>query len=278
MNDPVVVIGKHQNPWREVNLSALLEQGVPLLRRISGGGAVYHDRGNLNFSFLGSKDGFDRRQNLDFVRRVLLSLGIDADISDSVDLYAAGRKVSGNAFCFRRNKSLHHGTLLIHADLSRLHGLLSPVYMPIETHAVVSRPATTANLTAVCPGISVGSVATGLAKAYLQRIGETETISPEDYDHPGMTELVERNRSWEWNFGRTPNFRLKVAGVTVEIRKGVIHSIEGDRPAGGTAPPSEAAAAQLNGVHFRKPELAKLLKKAPAGCEALLSGLHSIAV
>ena len=271
VNEPVVVIGRHQNPWLEVDLPELLRRGVSLVRRISGGGAVYHDEGNLNFSFLGPHEGFDRRKNLEFVRGVLLSIGIQTDISDSVDLYAGQGKVSGNAFCFRKNRSLHHGTLLIDTDLGRLQGLLSPPPVSIETHAVKSRPATTANLASLSPGMTRGTLVTALAKAYLEQVGETEIISAEDFDHPEVDELVKRNRSWEWSFGRTPDFRLKAAGATVEIKKGLIGSIEGGLP-------RNAAPGALAGVPFRKPDLARLLGDPPAGLEALITALHSLAV
>ncbi|MBT3275115.1 MAG: lipoate--protein ligase family protein, partial [Spirochaetales bacterium] len=145
-NASSVVIGKHQNPWLEISLKELDSRQIPLVRRISGGGTVYHDLGNLNFSFIGKKAGFDRKKNLELVARAVSMLGVAAVVTDNYDLYAAGKKISGNAFCFRRDKVLHHGTLLIDADLDGLRLLLNPPEQGISTHAVRSRPAETANL------------------------------------------------------------------------------------------------------------------------------------
>lgn len=269
INSPAVVIGKHQNPWLEVHLSELQSRGVDLARRISGGGAVYHDRGNLNFSFLGSKDSFNRKRNLEFVQRVLRSIDIQADITDTADLYLGPKKISGNAFCFRRNRALHHGTLLTDADLSRLQGLLSPQKLPIKTHAVASKPAATVNLAKVYPHISCETLVSVLASAHLESAGEPETLYPADLCLKDVQNLAERNRSWEWIFGRTPDFELSVDEVTVKVRKGRIQSIEGELPPAFEPEP-------LIGTAFRKDDLSALFGRLTGDVESLAKKLHSL--
>ena len=157
VNSPSVVFGKHQNPWRECSVVALRDRGIPLARRISGGGTVYHDLGNLNFSFLLPKEGFDRRRNLETVVRALTSLGIEARISSRHDLTVDGGKISGNAFCFRRGRALHHGTLLIHSELGQLKGALKGS-AGIETFAVESNPSPVVNLRRLQPALTVEGV------------------------------------------------------------------------------------------------------------------------
>ena len=269
VNSPVVVIGKHQNPWLEVNLRELTKWRVGLLRRISGGGTVYHDTGNLNFSFLEPKDGFDRSRNLGFVRDVLRTIGIDAYITKKVDLYIEGGKISGNAFCFRKNRALHHGTLLVDTDVTRMHGLLSPKPLPIETHAVRSRPASTLNLSSVQHGLSCRTVQRELAKAYLEH-GEVETVSTGDFRNTDVRNLSKRNRRWEWNFGRTPDFKLTAEGATATISKGLIASIDG-------VVSSDLVTEALTGTAFCESDLSKLLHEFPEHDSRLISALLSFA-
>lgn len=268
-NGLAVVIGKHQNPWLEVNIPKLVEKQIPLLRRISGGGAVYHDEGNLNFSFLGPRNGFDRQGNLDMVRKALLCLGVRADSVGTADLCVNGEKASGNAFCFRRDHGLHHGTLLIDADLALLKGLLSPPAIPIETHAVRSRRAQTMNLSSSHRGITRESLITSLAEVFTGPAADRETISPEGCTAPQVTRLAERNMSWEWNFGQTPDFRINIDGLTVMVRKGCIHSLEGDFSA-------SPALQRLLGLPFRKQDLRKMLEGASGGARTAIEALLAL--
>ena len=270
INSAAIIIGKHQNPWLEVNLGELANRNTVLLRRISGGGTVYHDTGNLNFSFIGSKDRLDRRENLEFVADVLAFFGIDARITDTHDLYAGDEKISGNAFCFRRQQVVHHGTLLVDSDLARLEGLLSPPEAGIETHAVRSKPAATVNISHFDSGITIEKLTRRMTEAFLGKDKPVENISQEDFRPNEVSSLTERNRTWEWNFGRTPDFKLMVEGITVSIRKGVIAALEGTRA---------EKAEPLVGVPFRKRELSSLLQTREAGdAGRVISVLYSLSV
>lgn len=218
-----VVFGKHQNPWRECSVRELGRLGVPLARRISGGGTVYHDLGNLNFSFLLPKEGFDRRANLELVVRALRRLGVEATISDRHDLLFEGRKISGNAFCFRRNRALHHGTLLVRSELQSLRGAL--VGMPgIESFAVQSTPSPVTNIGDLRPPIDIQMITESIADEVAddwRRGGSPASglsrIDENELDEARVGELDRRNRTTEWLLDRTPKF-----SVTLRVPRSVL--------------------------------------------------------
>lgn len=216
VDSSAVVFGKHQNPWRECSVRELARRDIALARRISGGGTVYHDLGNLNFSFIQPKEGFDRRANLAIIVRALSRLGVHATISDRHDLMLDGRKISGNAFCFRRDRALHHGTLLVRSALEALRGAL--VGMDgIETHAVESNPSPVVNIGALHPTVELPAIVESIAEEVAVEwdagspLGATERLTPIDdseLDEARIADLERRNRSVEWLFDRTPKFTV----------------------------------------------------------------------
>ena len=115
-NRQTVVIGYNQNPYAECNVKLLLDEGGHLMRRGTGGGAVYHDLGNINFSFIADKKLYDVKKQLSVIQDALLSYGLQTEISGRNDLTCQGRKFSGNAFAKGQNNNLHHGTILIKTD------------------------------------------------------------------------------------------------------------------------------------------------------------------
>ncbi|UKI19042.1 MAG: hypothetical protein L6V89_08115 [Oscillospiraceae bacterium] len=125
-NRNTVVIGRNQNPWRECNMEAIRRDGVTLVRRSSGGGAVFHDDGNLNFTFIAPKELYNLEKQLSVVLRALESFGLHAEFSGRNDILLDGRKFSGNAFSHSHGISMQHGTLLIKTDMTRLAKYLSP--------------------------------------------------------------------------------------------------------------------------------------------------------
>lgn len=117
-NDPCVVIGRHQNPWVEANIPYLTEVGIPLARRNSGGGTVYHDRGNLNLSFFSTKENYNRKYNLELIVRALFrEFGVNAVVNDRHDIIVKDKyKVSGTAAKLGRPSAYHHCTLLVNSN------------------------------------------------------------------------------------------------------------------------------------------------------------------
>lgn len=124
-NEKTVVIGYNQNAFSECDLSAMKQDGIRLVRRLSGGGAVYHDRGNLNFTFICSSKDYDEGKQSDVIIKALETLGIEAERSGRNDLLAEGRKFSGHAYYHHGGTSYHHGTLMVDVEMDKLQKYLN---------------------------------------------------------------------------------------------------------------------------------------------------------
>jgi len=199
-NDPCVVVGKNQNPWRECHPSKLLEQGIQVYRRVSGGGAVYHDPGNLNISISMSRHLYCEPDVFGWWLSALADLGLRASRRGRNAIEVSEKKVSGQAFCYKGSRVLHHGTLLLDANLERLQTVLTEpaIEGELDTHAIESEPAVVMNL-----GLDLETVCLAFRKnaAAIFESAEEEFTLPE-------LPAAELNRlnSVEWNFGRTPKF------------------------------------------------------------------------
>lgn len=174
INAPSVIIGKNQNAWRECNLKAMDADGVKLVRRISGGGAVYHDLGNVNFSFIAHRDIYDVPRQMNVILRAVRELGISAEFSGRNDLLAEGRKFSGNAFCVRGEGRQHHGTLLLFADLSKLPGYLNVSDEKLRSKGVSSVRSRVCNLCEFNAQITSDGMIEALKKGFAQEYGAFE--------------------------------------------------------------------------------------------------------
>ncbi|WP_041401489.1 lipoate--protein ligase family protein [Salinispira pacifica] len=216
VNEPAVVFGKHQNPWKECNVQLLGERGIPLLRRISGGGTVYHDQGNINWSFIGPKEGFSQEENLEIIRHIAARFSdlseADFTIGERGDIFYRELKISGNALTFKGNTALHHGTLLINSDLdslgSSLRGWEKRFAVRLDGPAVNSNPSAVTNLSAHSRERLGFPEFYAAAVDYLR---ETGALAGEA-QAPGLSESVIRriteHRSADWTLRRTPDFRI----------------------------------------------------------------------
>ena len=137
INGKSIISGKHQNPWRECDLKELDSQDIPFCRRFTGGGTVYHDPGNLNFSIINPLDNHSPEENLDLIIEGLKKLGINADKNDKNDLLIGKRKFSGSAFAIKKQQAIHHGTLLIDTDLATMQAVLRPSLSRISAQAIL---------------------------------------------------------------------------------------------------------------------------------------------
>ena len=215
-NEPTVVIGKNQNAFAEVDLEPLRRNGVHLARRITGGGAVYHDLGNVNFSFISAQSG---ETGLDFAKftapilKALATLGVRADLSGRNDLLLDGQKFSGNAQYSAGGRTLHHGTLLFDADLTALSRYLRPDEGKLASKGIKSVRSRVTNL---APYLQI-SATTGEFISLLARFLREE-YTPEEPPVPQNAEidaLFARNASKEWLFPE----RALVAGYTLREKK-----------------------------------------------------------
>ncbi|HEY8240088.1 MAG TPA: lipoate--protein ligase [Kiritimatiellia bacterium] len=221
-NKDAVVIGKNQNPWRECDVPGIRSDGVTLARRSSGGGAVYHDEGNLNFSIMLPRVEYDLDAQFMTVLAALEGLGISAERSGLNGLTAGGRKFSGNAFCLRRNVALHHGTLLVKSDLGRLNRYLKPAITGVETKAIASVPAQVLNLSEIVPTLTINVARVALIDQFVDIYGDNGRISDQQIDPTAIAPYEAKMRTWEWIFGHTPRFEVKLPGrrrVAVEHGK-----------------------------------------------------------
>lgn len=220
-----VVLGKNQNPWRECRLDLMRDEGVPLARRISGGGTVYHDGGNLNYCVIVDRRKYREQQAYDMVLRALESFGIKAEQTGKSNLSVDGLKFSGNAFCFRAGRALHHGTLLLQTDLDRLGRYLGAMIEGIDTHAIASVPARVMNL-----DVDIQELSQALLDAFRCLYGDSSPemrLRDDDLNAPELDSLLERQKSWDWQYGATPRFQLSLSGTKLEILKGVVVQAEG---------------------------------------------------
>ena len=223
-----VVVGKNQNPWRECRLDLMRDEGVPLARRISGGGTVYHDAGNLNYCVIVDRLRYREEQAYEMVFQSLETLGVRAEKTGKSNLSVDGRKFSGNAFAFRKGRALHHGTLLLNTDLERLNRYLGSMSDHIETHAIASVPAEVANL-----GLDIKSVSGALKDGFRSLYGDGNMFqwSEADLDAVLLDILLERQISNGWKYGATPRFSLEANGLRVDVAKGMVENGEhGGRP------------------------------------------------
>jgi len=228
VNSPCVVMGKHQNPLREVKLAEAAHRGVPLVRRASGGGTVWHDEGNLNWAWMGPKEGYERGVISTTVAGALTGLGRGVEVGEKGDLFHEGCKVSGAAYLFRRDRVLHHGTLLCRARLDDLHGVLGPTGTLDEWVGVASRPMPVANL-----DLEVDAVADALVRAFS---GGSAVGGSGLGDFGFESQVADRARalaSDAWLWDQTPPFtwtgETLQGTLTATVRDGVIEAARDDR-------------------------------------------------
>ncbi len=200
INSPCVVIGRHQNPWKETKPALLQKRGIPLLRRISGGGTVWHDLGNINFCWMGPKHVYHRDVVDGWVRLTLASFGISFDISNKGDYLYKGAKFSGNAFAFRSDRAMHHGTLLVSSHIQTLEEFMGGIQI-VHSLGVPSRPAVVMNLVEINSRLDVGS----LAAALIDQLGIRPSPLPQFDD---FAELFRARGGREWILGQTPRFHV----------------------------------------------------------------------
>jgi len=225
-SDCAVVMGKNQNPWRECRLDLMRKEGVPLARRLSGGGTVYHDVGNLNYGVIVDRTEYHEEQAYEMVMRALETFSVQAEKTGKSNLSVNGLKFSGNAFCFRKGRALHHGTLLLDTDLKRLNRYLGSIFGPIETHAIRSVPAEVANLNLE---VDVVSAALQDSFQFVYGDGQIDRLLECDIEKSTLQTLIEKQESDGWKYGATPKFTIERQGHRLEVVKGVVVSAKGSQ-------------------------------------------------
>ena len=223
-NANTVVVGRHQNAWKECRVKLLEDEGGRLARRSTGGGAVYHDLGNLNFSFVVPRETYDLRRQLGVVRQALAAFGIDSAFTGRNDLVLAdGAKFSGNAFKFTAGAALHHGTIMVDVALDRLGRYLAPDAGKLKAKGIDSVRSRVRNLREISPALTVPDLAGALRRAFVAEYGPAETASAAALDGDALREREREFASWEFRLGRALPFdaalerRFDWGGVALEL-------------------------------------------------------------
>ncbi|MGN0953813.1 lipoate--protein ligase [Dialister sp.] len=212
-NRNTVVIGRNQNGWHECNVKKLEEDGGLLARRLSGGGAVYHDIGNMNFSFLARRGDYDVARQLSVIVEGVKKFGIQAEKSGRNDIKIDGRKFSGNAFYKHGDLCYHHGTLLIAEDMKDMVKYLNVDGSKMNYKGVKSVPAKVVNLSELNPDITVESLTEALQKSFGEVYGlPVREIHSSDIPEKALEERIRFFSSWDWRYGAAHEFDVPVEG------------------------------------------------------------------
>lgn len=232
-NSPAIICGRGQNIYEEADICAARELGVELCRRFSGGGTVYHDDGNINYTVIRNYGGeLDFESQISPLVAALHRLGVDARLSSVSDITLNGRKISGNAQARVGNRLLHHGTLLYDADLGLLRRLAGDARRPaaaFESRSVKSRVASVANIKELLGARqSTDEFESSLREALFPG-GRWEAL---DRDAVSGAEALNKEKysTWEWICGSSPRFRFDADGVAFTSYHGKIESIGSGLP------------------------------------------------
>lgn len=270
INAPSIIIGKNQNTAEEVNTTYVEENGIHVVRRLSGGGAVYHDLGNLNFSFITKDDGksfHNFRKFTEPVVEALRRLGVEAELSGRNDLQVGERKISGNAQFATKGRMFSHGTLLFNSEVDSIVSALKPNPAKFESKATKSVRSRVANITEFLQEPMTMKQFRSFLLESIFGGKNIPTYPLTEADLAAVDQLAEeRYRSWDWNYGRSPAFNVRQvkrlpAGtfdVRLDVKDGVIAeaSVFGDFF--GTGEVSDVTS-RLAGVRYNAADVAAAL-------------------
>ncbi|MDQ1004187.1 lipoate-protein ligase A [Neobacillus niacini] len=271
INEPSIIIGKNQNSVEEINTEYVESNGIHVVRRLSGGGAVYHDLGNLNFSFITKDDGDSFHNFRKFTEPVIAALkqmGVNAELSGRNDILAEGRKISGNAQFSTRGRMFTHGTLLFNSEMEHIVSALRVKKDKIESKGIKSVRSRVANISEfLTEKWTIEEFRSALLKFIFQGQEVTEYVLTEE-DWENIHQLSkERYQNWDWNYGKSPKFNLQHShrfpvgqiDVRLDVDRGIIENckIYGDFFGVGDVSDIEN---KLKHVRYEKSEIEAALK------------------
>ena len=271
VNAPAVVIGRNQVPHTEISLQTVTRQAIKVVRRLSGGGAVYHDRGNLNFSLIQAHDPdtiLSPAEALQPVVQGLKGAGLPVYLNVRNDIMVDGRKVSGAAQYRTRNRCLTHGTLLVSADLEALRRALEADSMVPSSRGRVSVRSPVTNLNRYQPALDTAEVREILIPSFAKQYGAALplVLDTAAWDIIRQTART-KYRSWDWTMGRAPAFQLRRKAAfpwgpceaVLDIQRGIMTRIDLGLPAGAPAF-LDVLAAALEGCRYHPADISAVLQ------------------
>ncbi|MGM0851978.1 MAG: lipoate--protein ligase [Bacillota bacterium] len=236
INEPSIIIGKNQNTIEEINTDYVEKQGLHVVRRLSGGGAVYHDLGNLNFSFITKDDGESFHNFKKFTEPVVTALhrlGVKAELSGRNDIIAEGRKISGNAQFSTKGRMFSHGTLLFDSEMENVVSALRVKKDKIESKGIKSIRSRVANISEFLSEKMTIEQFRSTLLDYIFDGSDVEEYVLTEEDWKNIHELSkERYQNWDWNYGKSPKFNLQHShrfpvgsiDVRLKVNKGKIEN------------------------------------------------------
>lgn len=238
-NDSSVIVGKHQNTLAEINQAYIQKKNIKVVRRISGGGAVFHDIGNLNFTFTQKSEDENKinfRKYTKPILDVLRSMGVDARFEGRNDLTIKGMKFSGNAMHIWKNRVLHHGTLLFSSDIPDLSEALRADPSKFEDKAVKSIPSRVTNITDhLMESLNVMQFADRIEQFIMKSNPHASLYELTEEDIATIQQLADtKYRTWEWNYGYSPKYNFKkvirtaksgIIELNLDVHEGIITAI-----------------------------------------------------
>jgi lipoate-protein ligase A len=283
INAPSIIIGRHQNTLEEINRDYVEQHAIHVVRRLSGGGAVYHDLGNLNFSFITAAQPENFRNFKKFtapVIRALAALGVPAELSGRNDILVDGRKISGNAQYISKGRMVSHGTLLFNSDLSHVSEALNVQAGKITSKGIKSVRSRVANISEfLSQPMLVERFRAHLLAHCFDGWAEIPMLPLSEQDWTAVHLLAgERYRSWEWNYGHSPDFnvqkRQRFAGGEIDARldvhQGLIQTVKFYGDYFAEVEP-DALERLLTGVRYSREEISSALQSMQI--ERFFSGL-----
>lgn len=232
-NQNTVVIGKNQNAFLECRTELLKKDKVSLARRLSGGGAVFHDLGNLNFTFICSTEHLDISKHINVIQSACKKAGIETQISGRNDILANDKKFSGNAFYNSQGRSYHHGTILVNADTDKLNRYLTPPKAKLESKGIKSVKSRVINLSTLSPTLTCEKMREYLLSAFEEVYG----IKPQNFgeiSESAIVPIAEHFSSWAHLYGTTLPFNATCEGqlsfgnfqIQINVEKSIIKDIK----------------------------------------------------
>ncbi|MHA7136211.1 lipoate--protein ligase [Rossellomorea arthrocnemi] len=271
INEPSIIIGKNQNTIEEINTDYVEKEGLHVVRRLSGGGAVYHDLGNLNFSFITKDDGESFHNFKKFTEPVVTALhklGVKAELSGRNDIIAEGRKISGNAQFSTKGRMFSHGTLLFDSEMENVVSALRVKKDKIESKGIKSIRSRVANISEFLSEKMTIEQFRSTLLDYIFDGSDVEEYVLTEEDWKNIHELSkERYQNWDWNYGKSPKFNLQHShrfpvgsvDVRLDVNKGKIENckIYGDFFGVGNVEDIEE---KLIGTRYERKDIARALE------------------